>query len=78
MFDGIFAVKQTAYLRGVTAKIEIFSLNCVPEFNLKNATPFHRLQAESPVHYTTSCKHSLVLLRMSPAGNFFGALYHKL
>jgi len=42
MFDEIFAVKQTTYLEGVTAKLEIiFSLLCVPEFNLKNATPSH-------------------------------------
>jgi hypothetical protein len=42
MFDEILAIKQTTYLEGVTAKLEIiFLLLCVPEFNLKNATLFH-------------------------------------
>jgi len=52
--------------------------------------PCHQ-QAASPELYTTSCKHTLVLLRMgeiigdaagvsslSPAGSIAGALYHKL
>jgi len=44
MFDGTFAVKQTTYLIGVNAKSRLFfSSLCVPEFNFKNATTFHRV-----------------------------------
>ena len=40
IFGGIFAVKQTTYLEGLTAKSRLFFHCCVPEFNFKNATFF--------------------------------------